>query len=257
MISPLRRRLNRKGNRSNAQKISIDLYLLRLSYLSQIGLLIVATIGYFYTVVPLYQKSLLDEQIAQKELALRAKEFALSELYKELRTHSVRNFVFNSGSSCSGLLLKPENLQRRDIKISDYIANRKRVYEIDVANCLIKRFEESEPLRKNLSEDDYVYMLEEIKSVSIELENLRSTSRKEFDSLVERGISNPESLKPLDPDSFSARALELKKPYLSPNQYQKELIQFQFFNELISIPAIYGHEVREKIDELNKLEWPN
>lgn len=47
---------------------------------SQLGLLILALIGYFYTVVPVYQKELLTEQISQKELDLTNKTNDLKKI---------------------------------------------------------------------------------------------------------------------------------------------------------------------------------
>ena len=48
----------------------MDKYLTRLSHIAQIILVAVAVFGYFYTVVPVYQKELLSENIAQKEIEL-------------------------------------------------------------------------------------------------------------------------------------------------------------------------------------------
>jgi hypothetical protein len=57
----------------------IDVALQRLSHASQLGLLLLAIFGYFYTVLPIYQKSLLDEDIARKTLELRAMENRLAQ----------------------------------------------------------------------------------------------------------------------------------------------------------------------------------
>ncbi len=69
----------------------IDILLARLASASQLGLLLLAIFGYFYTVLPVYQKSLLDEEIAKKTLALntmesdlRAKDVELQEKNRSL-----------------------------------------------------------------------------------------------------------------------------------------------------------------------------
>lgn len=49
---------------------------MRLSFAAQIGLLLIAVWGYFFTVVPLYSKAVLEEQIAKKELELSDKDFS-------------------------------------------------------------------------------------------------------------------------------------------------------------------------------------
>ncbi len=56
------------------QQSLTDTLLVRLANASQLGLLLLAIFGYFYTVLPVYQKSLLDEEIAKKTLALNAME---------------------------------------------------------------------------------------------------------------------------------------------------------------------------------------
>lgn len=58
-----------------------DIYLNRLSHLSQVFLVAFAIFGYFYTVRPIYQKELLSEDIAKKE-------FELNGLKKELKRSS-------------------------------------------------------------------------------------------------------------------------------------------------------------------------
>lgn len=52
----------------------IDLIFQRIAHASQLALVLLAVFGYFYTVLPVYQKSLLDEEIAKKTFELRAME---------------------------------------------------------------------------------------------------------------------------------------------------------------------------------------
>ncbi|WP_165729648.1 hypothetical protein [Enterobacter hormaechei] len=60
----------------------VDLYLSRVSHFSQFVLVAFAIFGYFYTVRPIYQKELLSEEIAKKEVDLNALK---SELHKSNR----------------------------------------------------------------------------------------------------------------------------------------------------------------------------
>ena len=62
----------------------MDKVLSRIANASQLGLLLLAVFGYFYTVVPVYQKALLDEDIAKKTLELNAKEAELQAKNIEL-----------------------------------------------------------------------------------------------------------------------------------------------------------------------------
>ncbi|MBJ8735850.1 hypothetical protein [Citrobacter amalonaticus] len=62
----------------------IDIWSARAANFSQIGVLALAAFGYFYTVLPVYQKSLLDEEIAKKTLELEKKDKQISEFNKIL-----------------------------------------------------------------------------------------------------------------------------------------------------------------------------
>ena len=62
----------------------IDRVLTRIANASQLGLLLLAVFGYFYTVLPVYQKALLDEDIAKKTLELNTKESELQAKNFEL-----------------------------------------------------------------------------------------------------------------------------------------------------------------------------
>lgn len=66
------------------EPLHIDAVLQRLSHASQLGLLLLAIFGYFYTVLPVYQKSLLDEEIAKKTLELRSMENRLAQTEAKL-----------------------------------------------------------------------------------------------------------------------------------------------------------------------------
>lgn len=58
------------GTLASPSPSGLDKWLSRLASASQPLLLLLATFGYFYTVVPIYQKEMLSEQIAAKEIEL-------------------------------------------------------------------------------------------------------------------------------------------------------------------------------------------
>lgn len=66
----------------------IDIWSSRIANFSQIGVLALAAFGYFYTVLPVYQKSLLDEEIAKKTLELESKDKKIEEFNKLLSVRS-------------------------------------------------------------------------------------------------------------------------------------------------------------------------
>ncbi|HIE8726269.1 hypothetical protein [Klebsiella pneumoniae] len=66
----------------------IDIWSARAANFSQIGVLALAAFGYVYTVLPVYQKSLLDEEIAKKTLELEKKDKQINEFNKILSERS-------------------------------------------------------------------------------------------------------------------------------------------------------------------------
>lgn len=75
--------------RRAARGSGIDLWLVRVAHLSQALLLGLGVFGYFYTVVPVYEKALLDEEIAKKTLELNEKSTELLTKAEEVNRLSV------------------------------------------------------------------------------------------------------------------------------------------------------------------------
>lgn len=67
---------------------SLDVWLQRASHLTQILLLALGVFGYFYTVRPIHQKEILDEEIAQKRIELREKEKEVRLLAEDIQKKS-------------------------------------------------------------------------------------------------------------------------------------------------------------------------
>ncbi len=77
-------RLDREASRIlGGPPRTVDKWLTRVSHGSQLALVALAAFGYVYTVLPLYTKALLEEQIAEKELRLRSIEAKSAELELE------------------------------------------------------------------------------------------------------------------------------------------------------------------------------
>lgn len=81
----------RSNARAMKNQLATDLWFARLAHISQVLLLGLGVFGYFYTVLPVYEKALLDEEIAEKTLALKkastelmSKQSAVTELTAEI-----------------------------------------------------------------------------------------------------------------------------------------------------------------------------
>jgi len=66
----------------------LDLWLLRGAHASQLLLLVLGVFGYFYTVRPIHQKEVLDEEIAEKRMEVRNKERQLQAVTEDIRKKS-------------------------------------------------------------------------------------------------------------------------------------------------------------------------
>ena len=83
----------------------IDVWLQRVSHIVQLGLFLLTLATIYFTVIPLYQKALLDEQIAEKELRLAKLEKSLDAAYRKIRASAVRSrgqSTFSAGTGSLG-----------------------------------------------------------------------------------------------------------------------------------------------------------
>ncbi len=82
----------------------IDVWLNRISQITQLGLFILAIAGLYYTVIPLYQKAIVDEELAKKEVQLKELDKKINEMYRSARSMAIDQVIFAAGPKCSGLL---------------------------------------------------------------------------------------------------------------------------------------------------------
>lgn len=81
----------------------LDVWLPRLANFTQVALLLLTAGGFYFTVLPLYQKALLDESFARKEIELKQVSASVEAQYAKLRGVAVRGFIVNADTECSGI----------------------------------------------------------------------------------------------------------------------------------------------------------
>jgi hypothetical protein len=97
-----KRKASNTGNKS--EKSALDIGLQRAVWMVQVLLFPLAIIGYIFTVRPVYQKQLLDEQIAERTVLLRQVSNSVEKLQSEQARLSTENatlakdaaFAYNS-----------------------------------------------------------------------------------------------------------------------------------------------------------------
>jgi len=187
------RRLGRRSLRQSARVLakrenSFDLWLVRLSYLSQFGLFALTIAALYFTVIPLYKTAALEERIAKHEAELRDAEEHLAAAKKTLaevkersyvreRAELVNGFIRRAGPSCSGLLRPLEPLLKLGEKRVE-----KPMLDIDVGECLLAELKEVKPDEKLRPADSRV-LLARIEALSQNLEKERWAAKKKIEAV--------------------------------------------------------------------------
>lgn len=147
-----------------------DRLLDRVGQFVQIGLFIVAIVGFKYTVVPLYEKAMVDESLARSQLALTKVEDKLAASYSRIRYASVREFVLMVGPDCSGLTIPPEAtavMMGQQQSGFDEL-----VLDNSIAECFNKYLMKDSGLRE-LSADDRIRFENELRALGKKLDAKR------------------------------------------------------------------------------------
>ncbi len=266
----LRNRIMNRGGaveRSRREKL-LDTWLPRLSHLSQFGLFLLTLGALYFTVLPLYQKALLDETIARKEIELKRANAEIEKAYINVRTFTVRAYVLFSGAECSGLLdsSEPPSEPGKSRKVRRTFANR--IFAIDVGACLNEALKNT-PSLGNLRISDYEFFVKRIAEIGRRLVEKRQQAMREHESVPERGRLNPGSIPP--PTGFRAQGLELMAklyadldkarvsgPKLEPREsfeQQKRKLVIEIEQERVAMR--YAEEIRNEVASLRVLKWPN
>jgi hypothetical protein len=117
----------------------LDVWLPRLSNIAQVVLLGLTAGAFYLTVLPLYQKALLDEAFARKEIELKQVTATLDAKYAKLREVAIRAFVINADADCSGFTTMMR--RTRDRTYSGHST-----FDIDVKKCLLDHEEKAPSL---------------------------------------------------------------------------------------------------------------
>jgi len=211
-----------------------------------------AAFGYFYTVIPLYQKAMLDEEIAKKELELKATRKALVESYSKLRRYVIKSFVFSAGAQCTGLLIPPLG---PEASREERNAERRAVLTHEVPPCLLTQLDKT-PEVDSLKKSDRAFLVKQLNLIGQESEKLRKSALEEYDTLRSRVNADLNLLQPPSAESFTSRLLKELDPYLS-SQVSAELSRMSQINSaLLAITLHYEHQLQQQILTINKLQWP-
>lgn len=227
----------------------LDVWLPRLANFTQVGLLLLTAGGFYFTVLPLYQKALLDEAFARKEVELKQVTASLEAKYAKLRGVAVRGFIINADADCSGF---GEVLR----KAPDQKVDRAKAFTIDVKKCLI----DYEAKSANLSElrtDDRTFFRTEVAKVADKIVNLQSNAAASY-SRADEDINDANMEAYAGKREFSARMLKFLAQHMKMTPEQIAARKRLDAVEELRAQRVdsYWSAFRTELHSLNKLKWP-
>lgn len=230
----------------------LDVWLLRLSHFSQLGLFLFTVGAIYFTVIPLYQKALLDETIAKKEVELTDANAALERAYASVRTAVVKDYVFFAGAKCTGLLERAEPLPSLVKPVPARPSLADTLFAIDVPACLTNAAKESVSLQELRAEDRKLFD-QRLLALGEEVLALRQHAMVEHKEVPSRAAANPPTLPPLD--GFTSSMLEFLANREPPERHQQRVREAAIKSEQSRIATAYANKVRQKVSALKAIEW--
>lgn len=260
-IAQFKRRISRsrfehlvQSTREPKAKIHVlDVWAPRLSHLAQFGLFLVTVGSLYFVVLPLYQKSALEEAIARKETELKQATAELDKSYRLIRATAVGTYVFNAGVQCSDLGLPPLKLRELNAKARNPSDHSEELFAIDMATCLASEKSLSSVLGSMRSEDKKAFR----SAVSVTVATLIQTKERallEYRYVAARIYGNPTSA-PRLPVALS-QLLDLESKWRKPADIAARRLNLIVEQEKSRVASDYGAAIRSEISKLRNVEWP-
>lgn len=226
----------------------VDLWLLRISHFAQFGLFLITIYSLYFVVIPLYQKEILEEVIAKKEIELKQLNTSLEKSYSELRSYYMGNFIRQASFKCSGLDISPEEIRSRG-KETPIELTRK------ISECLIEPLNASKDIKRLRPKDIGIISLE-VAALGKILENEQASALEAYKTIPNKAKTDKSILRPIDPNSFSGKMLEmvakLKRPKSEFDDYKMEI---SIATTQRKVASDYVSSVMAKIDKLHNINW--
>ncbi|MEX5559710.1 hypothetical protein Q1J45_19275 [Pseudomonas rhodesiae] len=250
----------RKNIRPSGHHSNLDIWLSRLSHISQFGLFALTIGALYYTVIPLYKTAALEESIARREAELSAMNSKLgiataslekikAEIYDRNRADLIKGII-SVAPYCSGLMTPPRDPDNSEnAELGDHLL------KIDAANCLRDRFVVSEA-NSILSAEDYLTLKKAIEETSNNLSKIQNKALNDMETLPERAAKDPSILAPLGPYLKKAEEFnEFVESIIPGTTNKKSKLEFALSSTRTQISMKYVESVNNEILKLWEVEW--
>lgn len=224
-----------------------DIWLPRLSNLAQFGLF-VFTLGFsYFTVLPLYQKAVLEEAVARKEIELAALNQSLEGSYTKLRAYAMRDFYIEAMPTCGGPFMERPSTSTQTEK-----TYAQKLFDVDVPSCLAKLATQVESLR-GLSAHDRETFDSVLRRISGEIRLQRQRAIADYESAGSQVTEADWASLPRD--SFRVRTQEFIEKLRGgqPDHAARKKILMDVAKERVGTE--YENFIRERVVSLRKIEW--
>lgn len=238
---------------SQRRRIDVDIWLQRLSHFSQFALFLVTLWALYFTVVPLYEKALLEEAIARREIELRDLNARIAEqerqAYVSQRSSATLAFIRYAGAKCTGLLDPPE----QTVMLDDVPPPTERWLEKDVVSCLQQEANDFDGLA-DLLEADRKALASAIGALRPELAALRESAQSEYRSAAERVRANPNQYRMMP---FGEETARIAKDGTPARDWALLVLMFKVDAEEIRVASDYLDAVRSRLLQMGREVWPS
>lgn len=234
----------------NTQRV--DLWLQRASGAAQVIISIVTISTLYYTVIPLYQKAALEENVARLERETKVLEASNNEIYSRVRGLAVREFVLRAGAECSGLLIPlhlfDENPGKNTGHSNDALG-------IDPRSCLEKFLNNTSSL-SGLKKEDIRILSEKVSSIGREFNVDRVAAIKEYEDIPQKITSEQSKKIPLV--GFSEKLDKFLGEYDSYNAAHSQHTEARhraIIQQLqLDVISGYAHKVQQGVLQLRQMD---
>jgi hypothetical protein len=240
---------------TTSQKLAVngqsrtDLWLQRISHVSQFGLFLFTIGAIYYTVIPLYQKALLDEQIARKEMELANLQKTLNSSNGKIRSYAIGKYINYATAKCAHVLIPlPEPNSPKEPHYAQLVLN------IDQKNCLQKALNDTASL-KELNTNDFNYLVSEVLKIGEELKSSRSAAQIRFNR-AEKTVKSNSSLAELSELGVSTRNVIQIIYKGRPEELWKAQVSAAIEQEKYNAAEAYSKDIELKLSSLRSIKWP-